>query len=83
LNPFRPSAWRRYAMRSRRLAGCAIPGRADRLGLDRLGLEVRHGGGDAIDRLLTRLYATPQTMLERVEAIAQQPDVLRRGNLAV
>jgi tripartite-type tricarboxylate transporter receptor subunit TctC len=38
---------------------------------DRLGLEVQHGGGDAIDRLLERLYATPKTVLERVKAIAE------------
>jgi tripartite-type tricarboxylate transporter receptor subunit TctC len=38
---------------------------------DRLGLEVKHGGGDAIDRLLERLYATPETVIERVKAITE------------
>jgi hypothetical protein len=38
---------------------------------DRFGLEVQHGGGDAIDRLLERLYATPPSVIERVKAIAE------------
>ena len=38
---------------------------------DRLGLEVRHGGGAAIDRLLERLYATPKSVIERVKAITE------------
>jgi hypothetical protein len=38
---------------------------------DRLGLEVQHGGGDAIDRLLERIYATPKTVIERVKAFAE------------
>jgi tripartite-type tricarboxylate transporter receptor subunit TctC len=38
---------------------------------DRLGLEVLHGGGDAIDRLLERLYATSPSVIERVKAIAE------------
>jgi tripartite-type tricarboxylate transporter receptor subunit TctC len=38
---------------------------------NRLGLEVQHGGGDAIDRLLERLYATPKAVIERVKAIAE------------
>jgi hypothetical protein len=38
---------------------------------DRLGLEVQHGGGDAIDRLLERLYATPPSVIARVKAIAE------------
>jgi hypothetical protein len=38
---------------------------------DRLGLEVQHGGGDAIDRLLGRLYATPPGVIERVRAITE------------
>ena len=38
---------------------------------DRLGLEVQHRGGEAIDRLLERLYATPKTVIERVKAIAE------------
>ena len=38
---------------------------------NRLGLEVQHGGGDAIGRLLERLYATPKTVIERVKAITE------------
>jgi hypothetical protein len=38
---------------------------------DRLGLEVQHGGGDAIDRLLERIYATPKTVIERVKAVTE------------
>ena len=38
---------------------------------DRLGLEVQHGSGEAIDRLLARLYATPKSVIERVKAIAE------------
>jgi hypothetical protein len=38
---------------------------------DRLGLEVQHGGGDAIDRLLERLYGTPPSAIARVKAIAE------------
>jgi hypothetical protein len=38
---------------------------------DRLGLEVQHGGGHAIDRLLERIYATPKTVIERVKAVTE------------
>jgi tripartite-type tricarboxylate transporter receptor subunit TctC len=38
---------------------------------DRLGLEVQVGSGEAIDRLLERLYATPKSVIERVKAIAE------------
>jgi hypothetical protein len=38
---------------------------------DRLGLEIQHGGSDAIDRLLERLYATPPSVIERVQAITK------------
>ena len=36
---------------------------------DRLGLEVQHGGGNTIDRLLERLYATPKPVIERIKAV--------------
>jgi tripartite-type tricarboxylate transporter receptor subunit TctC len=38
---------------------------------DKLGLEVQHGGGEAIDRLLERVYATPKEVIERVKAVAE------------
>jgi hypothetical protein len=38
---------------------------------DRLGLEVQHGGGHAIDRLLDRLYATPPSVIADVKSIAE------------
>jgi tripartite-type tricarboxylate transporter receptor subunit TctC len=38
---------------------------------NRLGLEVQVGSGEAIDRLLERLYATPKSVIERVKAIAE------------
>jgi tripartite-type tricarboxylate transporter receptor subunit TctC len=37
----------------------------------RLGLEVQHGGGEAIERLLERIYATPKSVIERVKAITE------------
>ena len=38
---------------------------------DKLGLEVQHGGGEAIDRLLERVYATPKDVIERVKQVAE------------
>ena len=38
---------------------------------DRMGLEVQHGGGEAIDSLLERLYATPRNVIERVKEITE------------
>jgi tripartite-type tricarboxylate transporter receptor subunit TctC len=38
---------------------------------DKLGLEVQHGGGEAIDRLLARVYATPKDVIERVKAVTE------------
>jgi hypothetical protein len=64
---FRPNVCRRYGRPSKRtLKDAQFLAEADRLGL-----EVQHGGGDAIDRLLERLYATPETVIERVKAIAE------------
>jgi hypothetical protein len=52
---------------------CALPSRDAQFlaEADRLGLEVQHGGGDAIDQLLERLYATPPGVIERVKAITE------------
>lgn len=38
---------------------------------DKLGLEVQHVGGEEIDALLERLYATPHAVIERVKAVAE------------
>ena len=38
---------------------------------DKLGLEVQFGGGEAIDRLLARVYATPKDVIERVKAVTE------------
>lgn len=38
---------------------------------DKLGLEVQYGGGEAIDRLLARVYATPKDVIERVKAVTE------------
>jgi hypothetical protein len=33
--------------------------------------EVQHGSGEAIERLLERIYATPKSVIERVKAITE------------
>jgi tripartite-type tricarboxylate transporter receptor subunit TctC len=38
---------------------------------DKLGLEVQYGSGEAIDRLLARVYATPKDVIERVKAVSE------------
>jgi len=38
---------------------------------DKMGLEVQHVGGEEIDKLLQRLYATPPPVIERVKAVAE------------
>jgi len=38
---------------------------------DRLGLEVQHVGGEAIDELLARIYASPREVIERAKAVAE------------
>jgi tripartite-type tricarboxylate transporter receptor subunit TctC len=38
---------------------------------DRLGLEVQHVGGEAIEALLARLYASPKDVIDRVKAAAE------------
>jgi tripartite-type tricarboxylate transporter receptor subunit TctC len=38
---------------------------------DKMGLEVQHVGGEEIDKLLQRLYATPPAVIERVKAVAE------------
>jgi hypothetical protein len=62
----RQNVSKRCAMLSRTLNDAQFLAEADRLGL-----EVQHGGGDAIERLLERLYATPKPMIERVKAITE------------
>ena len=63
---FRPSASKRCDAFERTLKDAQFLAEADRLGL-----EVQHGGGEAVDRLLERLYGTPKTVIERVKAIAE------------
>ena len=38
---------------------------------DKLGLEVQHVGGEAIEKLLDRLYASPREVIERAKAVAE------------
>ena len=36
-----------------------------------MGLEVQHGSGQGIDRLLARIYATPKDVIERVKGVTE------------
>jgi len=38
---------------------------------DKMGLEVQHVGGEAIEKLLERLYASPREVIERAKAVAE------------
>ena len=38
---------------------------------DKMGLEVQHVGGEAIEKLLERLYASPKEVIERAKAVAE------------
>ena len=38
---------------------------------ERLGLEVQHVGGEAIDTLLARLYTSPKDVIDHVKAVAE------------
>ncbi len=38
---------------------------------DKMGLEVQHVGGEAIEKLLDRLYASPREVIERAKAVAE------------
>jgi tripartite-type tricarboxylate transporter receptor subunit TctC len=37
----------------------------------KLGIEVQHVGGEAIDKLLARIYASPPDLIARARAVAQ------------
>jgi tripartite-type tricarboxylate transporter receptor subunit TctC len=38
---------------------------------DKLGLEVQHGGGEAVERLVERIYRTPADVIERVKMVTE------------
>ena len=38
---------------------------------DKLGVEVQHVGGEAIDALLARVYASPKEVIDRAKAVAE------------
>jgi tripartite-type tricarboxylate transporter receptor subunit TctC len=38
---------------------------------DKMGVEVQHVGGEAIDRLVERIYASPKAVIDRTKAVAE------------
>jgi tripartite-type tricarboxylate transporter receptor subunit TctC len=38
---------------------------------DKLGVEVQHVGGEAIEKLLARVYASPKEVIDRAKAVAE------------
>src|SRR5437764_4885708 len=38
---------------------------------DKMGVEVQHGGGEAIQTLLERIYASPKEVIDRAKAVAE------------
>jgi hypothetical protein len=38
---------------------------------EKMGVEVQHVGGEAVQKLLEKIYASPQAVIDRAKAVAE------------